>query len=572
MLERINKHSRSILKYFTIASYILSILIYEIFICNGERTGIYNFSIYRIVMYTIFLIVTFKYIDRFIIQAINTMQSKFKKISLSIYIPIAIMLIIYIMIRWTSVYKIAILLIALLMGLIFIIYVSADYIKNTILIICTFGIICTIATDFHHTLDEKRHILSAINISEGNIDYKNNPLNEKNFYEIKMNCDIDEFAKQYSQRYEPKLTDNWEDDDSETPLISSLPADYNFIIYLPSAIGITVAKVLGGSVADTYISARLFNLITYAIMISFALKMLPYKHKIFYIIFTFPISIVLAATCSIDGLCIGLIGMFIAYCLKLSEENYENIKVKQIITLIILFAGCLLAKDLSYCAMILLVLILPISKILKNNKKKLPLILTIIAISIIIAGILMLSKFTSTTSGGGDPRGGATSVSGQIGFLINSPFNAIKVGFTHIMNSLLNYNWGTYLNNSCFFGKYSAQIFFLQLIFIIYVSCTDNSHKIKTRTTIVSILTFLAVFASTSLMLYLTFTPVGQIEIAGYQPRYILPILPLVLMLINNNRYIGKTSKEEEKNTDISIALMSGFFIMIDIICLIYVI
>ena len=42
-------------------------------------------------------------------------------------------------------------------------------------------------------------------------------------------------------------------------------------------------------------------------------------------------------------------------------------------------------------------------------------------------------------------------------------------------------------------------------------------------------------------MLYLTFTPVGQINISGYQPRYVTPLLPMVLMLINNKRFIGKS-------------------------------
>ena len=106
---------------------------------------------------------------------------------------------------------------------------------------------------------------------------------------------------------------------------------------------------------------------------------------------------------------------------------------------------------------------------------------------------------------GGDIRGGETSLVGQAKFLLESPLNIVKVGFEHIMNALLNYNWYTDLNHATFFGKYSTQIFFMELIFIIYISCTDEYVEIKKRTQIVSIITFLGVFASTSLMLYLTF-------------------------------------------------------------------
>ena len=110
------------------------------------------------------------------------------------------------------------------------------------------------------------------------------------------------------------------------------------------------------------------------------------------------------------------------------------------------------------------------------------------------------------------------------------------------------------------------------MIFILYACFTDNSKKIKLNTSIVSIITFIGVFASTSLMLYLTFTPVGQIDISGYQPRYITPLLPIVLMLINNKKNINRSNKGDEEKTDINISLISGLFIIINLVCLVYVI
>ena len=76
----------------------------------------------------------------------------------------------------------------------------------------------------------------------------------------------------------------------------------------------------------------------------------------------------------------------------------------------------------------------------------------------------------------------------------------------------------------------------------------------------------------TSLMLYLTFTPVGQINISGYQPRYVLPILPLLLMLINSNRFIGKSNEIDEEKTDVFVSIISIVLIAIDFICLIYIV
>ena len=305
-------------------------------------------------------------------------------------------------------------------------------------------------------------------------------------------------------------------------------------------------------------------------MLVIILKLLPNKQKIFYIIYTLPYIILLSASFSVDGICIGILGIFIAYCLKLSEKDYREIKMKQILILMILFAFCLLAKNLAYCAIISFIFVLPVFKIIKNNKENMPILVTIIIISGIICAFLLIQKLNSTIDSGGDIRGGETSVSGQINFLLSSPINIIKIGFSHVMNSLLNYNWYHYLNENLFFGRYNQQIFLLQFIFVLYVCFTDNSIKIKKRTAIVSIITFVLVYSSTSLMLFLAYTPLGEINISGYQPRYIIPILPIILMLINNKKFILKNQNEESNN--IFISLISGIFMIIDLICLTYVI
>lgn len=571
-LLKVNFKPKKALKILTIASYVIAILLYEIGICNGQllmNQLSYNFSLCRIVLYAIFLVLLVKNVDKFISNTTDTLSLKSKKIIIVAYVITSIIAITYVLIKWTSTYKIITLFITLIMGILFIIYISADYTKNIIVLTATLAMIFTFTTDFHHAIDEKKHMASATNIAEGNLNYLHNPLNEPAYNNIIFNCDLDQFAKFFSQKFVANPTDDWNiTEETLIYYICSSPADYNFLLYIPSVLGITFARIFGGSVADLYIIGRLFNLITYSAMLILILKLLPYKKKIFYVIYTIPFTLLLAASYSIDGICIGLLGIFIAYCLNLSERNYEEIKLKQILTVMALYVLCLLSKNLIYCAIILFIFVLPVFKILKNNKKSLPIIITIITIAVIICGILLINKFQSTVNSGGDPRGGETSVIGQIEFLLSSPTNIIKVAFEHVMNSVLNYNWYIYMNHGAFFGKYHPQIFFLQLIFIIYVCLTDNSQNIKLRTGITSILTFFAVYGSTSLMLYLTFTPVGQTSISGYQPRYLIGILPMVLMLINNKRYIGKSSEQEEKQVDTNISLISGLILIIDLICL----
>lgn len=546
--ELSEKIYKNILFLLTIMLYLINIGIYEFVICK-------NLSIFRIVMYIIFFTVYIVFHNKFIDTAKKTFKGKTKKILVGIYVAISIGIGLYIYLRWISVYKIALTLMTLIMGLICIIYLSKDYCKNVLVTIFTVGIIFSLTTDFFHPLDERRHFITSLNVATGNLDYENNPKVDTTFNEIDFFTDIDNFVPLFQEKYKENMVDAQDIED-----MNYLPTDYNPIIYIPGAIGIFVAKLLGGSIADVFIAGRIFNLIAYAIMLTIIFKLLPFKRKIFYVIYMLPMMVMLCGSYSADVSCIGLVGIFIAYCLSLYERKPEEIKLKQILIGMILFAISLLAKNFAYIGIGLLVFMLPVWKIIKNNKKQMPIIGIIIAIVLLLLGIKI---FGGTQIAANDPRGGQTSMQGQIEFLKSNPINIVKVGINHLFNTLLDFDWYAYLNQNVFFNQYYRNIFILQFIFILYVAITDYSKKFTFKEKIVPIMTFLLVFASTSLILYLTFTAVGETRVSGYQTRYIVPILPLLLMLINNRQ-----ENENEEKIDF-IPIINMLFIILDIICLI---
>lgn len=80
-----------------------------------------------------------------------------------------------------------------------------------------------------------------------------------------------------------------------------------------------------------------------------------------------PMMLVLAGTYSIDGMCVGLVSIFVAYCLKIYNTS-ETISLKQFTILTLLFIAMLLAKSMAYILVALIVFILPLWKTLKKNK------------------------------------------------------------------------------------------------------------------------------------------------------------------------------------------------------------
>ena len=558
--------NKNIINVITIILYALAMITFELMYCNAaniskfiQGQGMeYNFSLCRLVMYAVFFVFYFIFKNRFIEEAIKVNENKCKRIL--IYITLIATIVTLIISAFVAFQKsmyirtISIILISMLMGSVFVIYVSNNHIKNIILTVMTIGMVFTITTKFNHAVDEKRHFMSALNLSYFNFDYAENPITDleiEKLPQLSKFSTIDEFLE---DDYTPQVSEEVNKAD-----VPSLPAEYNFLMYTAPAIGIFIAKTLGGSIIDLYIMGRIFNLILYGILISIATKLLPYKKNVFMIIFLMPMSLLLAASYSIDGVCIGVVSIFIAYCLKLKKEK-DVISLKDFLILAGLFIILLLAKSMSYLMVGVMVFMLPIIPSLKKNKKYLPIIITVFLIACIILGTLVI--YVKNTRIISDTRAnGNVSVSEQLENLLHNPIFDIRLLILHIRNTLFNFNWLTMLNDQVFFTHNATYVMLPLLLFLLYVALTEDDYNFKVKDKIVMILSFLLTFFMTSMVLYLSFTPVGKLSIDGYQTRYILPILSLLLFCVSNNKV--KTIKSKNRNMNISI--ISSAFIMIDI-------
>lgn len=557
------------IKIITTILILCSICAFEIGYCNAEciynilnnEQGIYNFSLCRIIFYLIFIILYFVYRKKFINEAVETINNnKFKKviIYLAVIALIACTIIgITIVLHNPKVARaISIGLLTAYLGTIFIIYVSNNAVKNTILLACTLGIVFTITTDYNHPLDEKRHFVTAFNVANFNFDYSTNQITDEDFEKIPHLTKYTDINDSLATKYGEKLI---EVDLEDAP---STATSYPFYSYIFSAIGIFVAKTLNGSIIDIYIIGRIFNLVLYTILIAIAVKVIPFKKNILFVLAFMPMSLVLAASYSIDGLCIGTVFIFIAYCMKIYKES-ETISFRQFLILTGLFLLMLSAKSMSYVFVAIITLILPIFKTLKKNKKYLPIIIivSIITILLMVIGIIYI-KDTKLVA---DTRGGDTNTTSQIEILLSNPKHDMQLAINHIKDTLINFDWYCYLHQSTFFTNDSRYFMFILMLYIFYIGITETDYGFKIKNKIIMIMSFLSVFAMTSLAMYIAFTQIGELHIAGYQTRYIIPILPLLLFCLSN-KY---SNNGENKNRISNIAISTSGLIVVGLIQLI---
>ncbi len=524
--------------------------IYELLFCNylfitGEST--YAFSFYRMVMYVAVIILFLKF-SKHILEYKGEIQKAEKYI---LYVSILLLLATFF---FTFVGKITLLtdiiiIIAILLILLLAFSLTGNYIKNFILIALAMGFILSMIMPINNQLDEKRHFLSAYNLSYANINF-NKPIINEGVQSIPQRLNFEKFNTYFHKNYEPTFLEEYVIED-----ISNIPAAYNPIQYLPSAIGIYIARLLGGSIADIYYAGRFFNLIGYIVLVAFTLKVLPYKRKSFYVIFLMPMLLALASVYSVDSIMVGVISLWIAYCLKLYEQK-EKITGKQLFILLGIFTLIGTLKSMSYLPIALFIFIIPIRKIVKENKKYLvPIILLGIVSVTINIGITLYLQSDQLS----DPRVENTNAMQQIEYIKEEPIEYIKILGKHIKTTLTEFSALSYLNGPMFFGNDFDNIFLILLLFLFYTGITDDSKNLSKKTKWIAIITFFIVLSITSTLLYISYTPLQGKTIQGYQLRYIFPIISLIVICLSSEKI--KNQKSEKKDCLFTTCFMVCFLV-----------
>ena len=486
------------IKIITLIIVIICILLFEFGFCNlyNLLKGIYSFSLFRIIIYLTIIILCIFFSNKMIQKTIDTIKGK-KKLIIT-YIIITIINTLFIIIIQKELGKILLIVMAELLGLLFIIYITKDYIQNIIITTLTFGIMFSLTNTVFHIMDEKQHFNSALNLAYCNFNYIEEPLGDFKFNIIETNTKMEHFIEKYSKEPYKIEMEKVEFD------VKSVPMDYSPILYIPSAIGINIARLFNGTMLDVFIAGRIANLLAFSGMLIIIFKLLPFKKDTFYCMYLLPQTIALAASYSIDAITVGLLGIFIAYTLKLYKENKDGINIKQFLILLGLFVICLLSKHGVYLAICIMIFILPIIKSIKKDKKIIFLILLVILVAGIWGGIKFnfIAKNTS-----GDAKIIDSSPKLQLEFIINNPQKILEVYEECFNTTLFNLQYYEGLNLRYFMGNGYKIITFLLFGFCIYTATNDGTHNFKKKEKIVLILTFMANFFIGTMTLYLLYTP-----------------------------------------------------------------
>ena len=539
----------------------ISCLSFELLFCNslfikGESS--YVFSLPRIVLYIILFLIEFKLQNKIINNRLKYETQKKKINIIDIFLILVFVFTIIVDIILIVMGRIDIMgqaiIICLLCYIIFLYFFYGNSYKLNILMLCSICFIYSMVVVPQHVLDENTHFISSYNIANFDYNWKNGYVADNGIIKISR-------FKKYStneklfKHYDKKIIDGTKS--------KSRPYGICKYVYIPSSIGIFISQYLNGTIMDTFYLGRFFNSLFMLFLIGILLKIVKFQKNIYISIITIPFFILLGSTYSVDAIGTLFILIFTAYVLNIYKSDQEYLTKKNIIIISILMFAILLYKGASYFLIFLLLLLLK-----KKLPKKYYWVIGLYAVTIPILIYLFMRPGALNT--GDVSITGQPDAKEQLKFLFSSPIIFIKVYGLHFIDCFFNMGYYNGFFGTFFYPFVSDYLVIIYVLFLLYIGLDADDIKFTKKEKIMIFIVAMLLFFFTSTGLYLGYTGVGRIHIEGYQARYLFPIVPLLLMLLSNNKIKINKSKNHDMFNYGLILFINIIFILIIVFANIY--
>ncbi|MDS0525586.1 DUF2142 domain-containing protein [Clostridium sp. SHJSY1] len=430
-------------------------------------------------------------------------------------------------------------------------------------IVILFGSCLSLLTPTYFPYDEKDHFVKAYQTSRGIFGFTNEEI------PIKWIDNSDDFLKidttrsrfnNYQERleYEKKFASK---EYSKEANYYTSAVTYLSVPYLPSALGIFIGRLIGLSFIHTFYLGRIFSVIAFAIVGAITIKKVKVAKRLIFAIGLFPAILYLAASYSADPMTLIFslagVGVFLnMLASKKNEVDYRHVAV---------FGICIAIAAMSkvpYALLGILVLVVPKEKFKTLNKNKV-IYLKFIALAI-IGGATIAALLFAKSKGISQWKVSGANDKQQLLFILHNPLQYAKVCIQYISKSALSYFEGATIL-LCYVKPLDTIWLVYDMAILFVLSVIDNeSHVLKFRWIDKGAI-FVSIAAAWGLVitaLYLTFSPVGAVDVSGVQGRYFAPLmLPFLLLFRNNN--ITHNFKPKNMNFILSIVTLLPLLVVI---------
>lgn len=309
------------------------------------------------------------------------------------------------------------------------------------------------------------------------------------------------------------------------------------LAYVPQAVGITLARLLGmNSIGLAYLG-RLFNLLFYVGMTFLAMRRLPFGKEVLFGVAFLPMTLHLTGSMSYDAIILALAFYFTAVCLDLAY-NKEKVQVYDIVVLAAVVAVMGPCK-MVYAVLMALCFLIPVRKFggWRNYILSAGAVLAAFVIAMVLVNSQTIAIYTSETE---TYVTWAEEAGYSMGQLLSSPKLLFKMFYNTLIWQAEYYHLtmiGAYLGNVDVVLDVPYLIVMLLSLGLLGLSFRKPGEtlKISKGQRYLIWLVCLGCAGAVMFSMLLAWTPVSSRVITGVQGRYFLPFLPVLLMSFKND-------------------------------------
>lgn len=320
------------------------------------------------------------------------------------------------------------------------------------------------------------------------------------------------------------------DKNFKTLVVHMIPS-YTVISYVPHTIVLALLKAFDTPPLFMMYMLRLCSLFLYTGLIYTAIKITPVKKDLFLLVSIAPLPLYLSSTINTDHFVIGLSFLLTAYVLKLGDKKY--IGKKQLSVFIVLMLLICICK-FTYLPLVLLYFVIPKENYESQKTWKsafwlmLVLCLTWIIGFILYTTHIFIGIFSYYNK----------NVADSILFILQHPADYLVCLVKTIAANSVEYSQRILSDFGC--SDTNVNPSFIYGYFILLISnalfCDKQEKPFSQKTKIIFAAIFLSVLVLTLTANYIIFAFDSNNLITGFKGRYLLPVLPLILMMFDNKR------------------------------------
>ena len=331
-----------------------------------------------------------------------------------------------------------------------------------------------------------------------------------------------------------KLENKMEMVSTRPPLTTKHPG------YIPQILGISMARAINMNSEQILFMGRLFALAWYGFVMYWAIKLMPIKKTMLFIVGLLPMTMQQVVSFNYDSVLLGLCFFTISYILNLIYTD-RKLKVYDWI-IILLLAFSIASIKFVYLPIFGLAIFIPKDKF-KTRKRKVIAAIGLIFFSMFVVICTRLLDYHEAMSLQTQTAEGATKIS--FDYCINNMFTVVGIFYRTLERQLPRFV-SEMLASPLGWLDISLPVTIvmaLALLLLISIIQKEGEMKaIKVSMRMYMIIRVLLITFLTMVVLFLDWTPLGATQIEGLQGRYFLPFLPLALLVFQNkNLFIRKS-------------------------------